>query len=169
MQQQLRILRGALSTTEFLNQILPKADFYECREKCDMERECLYFQWRNDKCFKYMVEDRKRKKYVYGIAYCNEPGVPTEYAPPCMEQYGSPITRTTKYKEVGYPVQCAEICEDYHKMRCILWAWNKEKLTCRVTLLKANKKDADFSSFDRHYCNYYPPATPTPSFPPILS
>ena len=41
-----------------------------------MERECLYFQWRNGKCFKYVVEDRRRKKYVYGIAYCNEPGVP---------------------------------------------------------------------------------------------
>ncbi len=42
-----------------------------------MERECLYFQWRNGKCFKYVVKDRKRKKYVYGIAYCDKPGVPT--------------------------------------------------------------------------------------------
>ena len=41
-----------------------------------MERECLYFQFRNEKCFKYVVKDRKRKKYVYGIAYCDEPGVP---------------------------------------------------------------------------------------------
>ncbi len=41
-----------------------------------MEKECLYFQWKNDKCFKYMVEDRPRKKFVYGLAYCMEPGVP---------------------------------------------------------------------------------------------
>ncbi len=53
-----------------------------------------------------------------------------------MEQKGDPMTRTKKYKEVGYPVECAAICEDHPKMQCILWAWNKEKLTCRVTLLK---------------------------------
>ncbi len=40
-----------------------------------MERECLYFVWNFEKCFKYVVEDSRRKKYVYGIAYCNEPGV----------------------------------------------------------------------------------------------
>ncbi len=41
-----------------------------------MEKECVYFQWRNEKCFKYLVEDRPRKKYVYGLANCMEPGAP---------------------------------------------------------------------------------------------
>ena len=41
-----------------------------------MQRECLYFVWEFEKCFKYVVKDRPRKKYVYGIAYCDEPGVP---------------------------------------------------------------------------------------------
>ena len=44
--------------------------------KCDEEKECLYFQWSNNKCFKYIVEDRPRKKFVYGLAFCKEPGVP---------------------------------------------------------------------------------------------
>ncbi len=38
--------------------------------------ECLYFQWRNKKCFKYVVVDDKPKKWdAYGIAYCSEPGL----------------------------------------------------------------------------------------------
>jgi len=138
-------------------------DFYGCREKCNMERECLYFQWRNGKCFKYVVEDRRRKKYVYGIAYCDEPGVIADNAPYCMEQEGYPITRTKKYKDVGYPVECAEKCEYRPKKNCILWQWNKEKLTCKITLLKANPKPDNYSSFDRHYC--FLKFVTLPSFP----
>jgi len=132
-------------------------DFMGCREKCDMDRECLYFVLRNEKCFKYVVEDRPRKKYVYGIAYCMEPGVPTENAPPCMEQGGGPSTRPVTYKKVRYPVECAELCEDTIRKitTCILWAWNKETLTCKVTLLRVNSKGPFGISVDVHYCNYY--------------
>jgi len=136
-------------------------DFMGCREKCNMQRECLYFVWDFGKCFKYVVEDRPRKNYVYGIAYCNHFGVPADNAPPCMEQEGYPITRTKKYKKVDYPVDCAVICQYRHKKRCILWVWNKEKLTCKMTLLKANQKPSRYSSFDRHYCNYYYTSTTT--------
>ncbi len=53
-----------------------------------------------------------------------------------MEQYGYPITRTKKYYDVDYPVDCAYICEYREKKDCILWQWNNKKLTCKITLLK---------------------------------
>ena len=55
-----------------------------------------------------------------------------------MEQKGDPITRTKKYNEVGYPVDCANMCE--MNPRCILWAWDKKVLTCKITLLKGKFK-----------------------------
>ncbi len=52
-----------------------------------------------------------------------------------MEQFGGPIKGTKMYKKVRYPVECAAICKDRKRQGCILWAWNKKKLTCKVTLL----------------------------------
>ena len=53
-----------------------------------------------------------------------------------MEQEGYPIIRTKIYNEVDYAVDCAEICENRPKKKCILWHWNKETLDCKITLLR---------------------------------
>jgi len=134
-----------------------------------MEKKCLYFKFKNDKCFKYVVKDRRSKKHVYGIAFCDEPGVPSDYAPPCMEQEGYPITKYRKiYKEVNSPEDCAYICEYDFKKKCILWEFNKKEYTCRLTLLKAKWGSEYYSSFDRSYCSYFD-TTPYPTSPYTLT